>query len=311
MSTNLLPYEYDPEVKCPRFIQFLDEVFLGDKQVIEFLQEAIGYGFHKSIPMPGVFFLVGSGSNGKSVFINTITSLFGEHNTSNIALNVLSREFYILDLFDKMINVSTETPHKKHMNTDTVKAVVAGDWVTGRKPYGNPLKFKPFAKHFLAMNEFPMIEDTTHGMWRRIYIIKFPRTFTKEEMDVRLTETLLSELPGIFNWALDGYKRLREKEFKFEEISTMTKIKNEYRNNTNSVLSFSSEFLERTWPEDEVKFSEVYDEYLRYCSNEGYRNTLSRTEFEKELLKENLDIRKSTKHGNQLYMFGVKYPTYV
>ncbi len=126
-------------------------------------------------------------------------------------------------------------------------------------------------------------------------------------MDVRLTDKLLSELPGIFNWALDGYKRLREKDFKFEEISTMTKIKNEYRNNTNSVLSFASEYLERTRSEDEVKFSDVYSEYIRYCSNEGYRNTLSRTEFKKELLKENLDIRKSTKHGNQLYMFGVKF----
>ncbi len=126
-------------------------------------------------------------------------------------------------------------------------------------------------------------------------------------MNVRLTDKLLLELPGIFNWALDGYKLLRKKEFKFEEISTMTKIKNEYRNNTNSVLSFASEFLERTRPEDEVKFSEIYDEYIRYCSNEGYRNYIAKTEFKKELLKENYDIRKSTKHGNQLYMFGVKF----
>ena len=67
-----------------------------------------------------------------------------------------------------------------------IKAVVAGDWVTGRIPYRPPIKFKSFAKHYLAMNEVPSIDDSSYGMWRRVYVIEFPKTFSPEEMDVHL-----------------------------------------------------------------------------------------------------------------------------
>ena len=73
-TTNLLPYDYDPSATCPRFLQYLEEVFWGDEDKINAIQEMVGYAFHKSIPTPAVFFLVGGGSNGKSVFINTISN---------------------------------------------------------------------------------------------------------------------------------------------------------------------------------------------------------------------------------------------
>ena len=85
--------------------------------------------------------------------------------------------------------------------------------MTARKPYEGPTKFKPFAKHFLAMNEAPVIEDSSYGMWRRLYIINFPSRFSEHEMDVHLTEKLKTELSGIFNWALEGFKRLRDRDF--------------------------------------------------------------------------------------------------
>ena len=118
-------------------------------------QESIGYAFLKEIPKPAVFFLVGSGSNGKSVFVNTISNLFGQENVSTISLNQLTNEYYTLGLFGKMVNISSETPHKKQINTDMVKAAVAGDWISGRNPYKEPTKFKPYAKHFLSMNQIP------------------------------------------------------------------------------------------------------------------------------------------------------------
>ena len=102
-----------------------------------------------------MFFLIGSGSNGKSVFVNTISSLFGQENVSTISLNQLTNEYYTLGLFGKMVNISSETPHKKQINTDMVKAAVAGDWISGRNPYKEPTKFKPYAKHFLSMNQIP------------------------------------------------------------------------------------------------------------------------------------------------------------
>lgn len=305
-TTNLLPYEFDPDAQCPRFLKYLDEVFLSDSEKIKFIQEAIGYAFLKEIPKPAIFFMIGDGSNGKSVFIDTITSLFGEENVCSISLNALSNEYYILGLFGKMINISSETPHKKQTNTDMVKAVVAGDWVTGRVPYKQPTKFKPYAKHYLAMNKIPSIDDNSHGMWRRLYIIEFPKTFSEEEMDVHLTQKLRNELSGIFNWALEGYKRLRKRKFIFSEVLSMKTSKQNYKDQSNSVFSFASQHLKKAGLDDRVKFSRAYDLYKSFCEMEGYDSPHKKKDF-KEILKEaGFTIEKSSKDNNQVHIFGAR-----
>jgi putative DNA primase/helicase len=305
-TTNLLPYDYDPEAKCPRWLQYLDEVFLSNQDTIDFVQEAIGYAFHKAIPKPALFFLIGPGSNGKSVYIDTLTSLCGKDNVSNISLNLLSNEIYILDLFGKMINVSSETPNKKYINTDLIKAVVGGDWVTGRELYKRPSKFQPFAKHYLAMNQLPNIEDNTHGMWRRIHVIEFPHKFTEEKMDVELTAKLRTELSGIFNWALEGYKRLRMQKFIFSESQSMQTTKKNYKTQSNSVLDYISRHFVKADDEHSVALKDEHERYRGFCEDEGYKNPYTKKEFRTMLEQEGFRIENSSKHSNQVRIFGVK-----
>ena len=305
-TTNLLPYNFNPSAECPRFIQYLDEVFLSDQGKITFLQEAVGYAFHKSIPMPTLFFLIGEGSNGKSVFINTLVNLFGERNTCNISLTSLSNEYYILGLFGKMINISSETPNKNQINTNVIKAAVAGDWVTGREPYKPPTKFRPYAKHYLAMNEAPVIGDNSHGMWRRIYPLEFSRVFSKAEMDTDLPNKLLRELPGIFNWALEGYKRLRDKSFKFQDSDSMIKAKNKYRSKGDSVLSFIGDKITKGNETDKLKMKDVYEMYISYCKIEEFKKHEKKADFRKIIETQGYKISNSTKDKNQVFIFEAK-----
>jgi putative DNA primase/helicase len=306
-TTNLLPYNYDASAKCPRFHRYLDEVFLGDQETISFIQEAVGYAFHKSIPKPAIFFLIGSGSNGKSVFINTLTNLIGEENTCSISLNSLSNEYYLLNLFGKMINISSETPHNKAINTDMIKAVVAGDWVTGRSPYKQPMKFRPYAKHYLAMNETPAIKDNSHGMLRRIYIIEFPRTFPEKEMDLQLTEKLSRELSGIFNWAMEGYNRLRNNSFTFQEAGMMKTAKQKFKNETSSAFAFISASLTKVeTPDERLKLSQVYEIYRTFCATEGYPEPETKEGLKKLLKSSGFKVDRSSKDNNQVHVFGVR-----
>jgi putative DNA primase/helicase len=306
-TTNLLPYDYNPTVVCPRWLQYLDEVFISDAETIKFVQEAVGYAFHKSIPKAVLFFIIGDGGNGKSVFIDVISALCGKENVCNISLNKLNDEKYLPELFGKMINVSGETPNKKCMNTDLVKAVVAGDWVTGREVYKKPSKFKPYAKHYLGMNTLPDIEDNTHGMWRRIHVIEFPRKFAEHEMDVELTEKLMGELSGIFNWALEGYKRLGGQKFIFSESSAMCKSKKQYQQQSNSVLDFIDNCFKDANTEDSSPFKNLYDCYQGFCATEGNKRCFPKKEFRAILENEGFEVTNSSKHANQLRVFGVKY----
>jgi putative DNA primase/helicase len=306
-TTNLLPYDYAPMAKCDRFLRYLDEVFLEDQEKITFIQEAAGYCFHKSLPTPAVFFLVGGGSNGKSVFINTISNLVGKENTSNISFSSLSDEHYIVQLFQKMINVSGETPHSKQINTDTIKAVTSGDWVTGRDLYKHPMKFRPFAKHYLAMNKLPNVTDTSHGMWRRIWLIEFPRTFSEEEMDRDLESKLIGELSGIFNWALEGYRRLRERKFRLMESQSMKLVKQDYRREMDSVRAFANECLMKTKDSnDKVKFGTAYQVYIAFCKNDGKKEPEKKTDFKKVLKELGYKVDNSKVDGNQVYIFNAK-----
>lgn len=305
-TTNLLPYDYDPEAQCPRWLKYLDEVFMSDAATIKFVQEAVGYAFHKSIPKAAMFFLIGDGGNGKSVFIFIISGLCGKENISNISLNRLNDEKYLPELFGKMINVSGETPSKKCINTDLVKSVVAGDWVTGREVYKKPTKFKPYAKHYLGMNTLPDIEDNTDGMWRRIYVIPFPRKFSEAEMDVRLTERLMGELSGIFNWALEGHKRLKDRDFIFSSSSTMQRSKKQYKYQNNSALEFIATKIASVDPDHSMAFKDMYDLYAAFCTIEKHKNILSKRDFRKTLNDEGFIVENSSKHANQVRVFGAE-----
>ena len=305
-TTNLLPYDFAPEAECPLFKKFLGDIFESSREKIDFIQEAMGYCFHKAMPKPSIFFLIGPGSNGKSVFIDNLSNLVGEENACTISLSSFTRELYLSDLFGKMINISSETPRKRQIDSDVVKSVSGGDWVAGRKLYNEPVKFKPFAKHFLAMNEFPTIEDTSHGMWRRIYMIEFLRIFSEKEMDVHLTEKLKSELSGIFNFALEGYKRLRKNRFIFTKAKSMNDTKEKYKNQSSSVLSFINQFLAQGEPEEKVVFKGLYALYQRYCDDEGLKDINKKAAFKNQLTTAGFEISNSKKDANKLCVFGAK-----
>lgn len=306
-TTNLLPYNYDPAATCPRFIQFLQEIFENDQEKIDFIQEAVGYAFHKALPTPGIFFLVGSGSNGKSVFINTIANLVGKENTSNVSFNALSKEYYILELFQKMINISGETPHGKGIDTGMIKAATSGDLITGREVYKSPMKFRPYAKHFLAMNKPPVISDNSYGMWRRIWVLEFNRRFTEKDMDRQLEEKLATELSGIFNWALEGYKKLKEKKFALNESSSMKISKKEYQDDMDSVRSFIKDHFRKTGSADDaVIFKDTYDFYKSYCESEGKKDIQTKNDFKKTLLDMGFEMKSSSRHNNKVCIFNVK-----
>jgi putative DNA primase/helicase len=214
-----------------------------------------------------------------------------------------------MELFQKMINISAETPQGKCINTDAVKAATAGDWITGRDLYKAPMKFRPFAKHFLAMNKPPVIADQSHGMWRRIWVLEFNRRFTEADMDRQLEEKLAAELSGIFNWALEGYNKLKEKKFALSESASMKISKKEYRDELiiDSVGSFEKQCLQKSSnPKDVIIFSETYNGYVAFCKREEKPDIQAKNDFKKRLKDMGYVIGSSTRHNNNVCILNVK-----
>lgn len=113
-------------------------------------------------------------------------------------------------------------------------------------------------------------------------------------------------LTYIFNWALEGYKRLRDKDFKFEEVDSMKIAKQRYRAEADSVQAFIEEQLRTGKEEDKVKFGYVYEIYKDFCLKEGYKNLENKRSFQGSLVRSGYKVTNSTKDNNQVYIFGVK-----
>jgi putative DNA primase/helicase len=144
-------------------------------------------------------------------------------------------------------------------------------------------------------------------MLRRIYIIEFPRTFTEKEMDLELTEKLSRELSGIFNWAMEGYNRLRKNSFRFQEASLMKMAKQKFRNETSSAFAFINALLVRSENmEERLKLSQVYECYKAFCATEGYSEPETKEGFKKALKSSGFKVERSSKDSNQVHVFGVR-----
>ncbi len=304
-TTSRLPYEYDRRASCPRWERFLVEVSEADMTKISLMQEAVGYCFHRTEFMPAAiaFCLIGEGRNGKSVFLNVLQRLFGKENCCTVKLSDLSKEFNLNMLRGKIVNIVNETPERKLFDTDLFKAVTSGDMVSARKLYGDPSSFQPFAKHFFAMNRFPVIQDTTLAFWKRIKIIEFPHVFEGDAEDVHLTEKLITELPGIWNWAYEGYKRLRNNKFQFTDSRGLTEVKKRYREASDATLQFCKECLKKE-KGHEVVLKEAYERFRLYCQENGFRDIPTKPQFMKTLQGEKLVIRSSTRQQNKVTIRG-------
>jgi putative DNA primase/helicase len=199
---------YTRDATCPRWERFLDEVFAGDEELVDYIARAVGYSLTGQTTEQCVFLGHGSGANGKSVFLATLRALGGEYatNTPFSTFELKARASIPNDLAalaGRRLVTASETNEGARLNEGRLKALTGGDAVTARFLGREFFTFEPTAKFWLAVNHKPTVSDDSYGFWRRVRLIPFTRQFTLDA-DPMLSETLRRELPGILAWAVRG-----------------------------------------------------------------------------------------------------------
>lgn len=304
--TYVLPYDYDPTARCPRFEAYLDQVLIDpntdqtDHELVQLVIQYLGYSLTSDTRQHKMLWLSGMGANGKSVLIEVMKKLLGPMACS-VDFGVLGAQgnYDAADILGKRVIFSTEAAKGTRLNEDLIKKIVSGETIRSRPIYGKPIEFESTSKIIWAMNDRPIVTDTSNAVWRRMILVPFERTFSEDEQDKDLDSALEKELSGILNLALTGLGLLQKNGF--VESSAVAAAIAEYRHESNPVEQWLSECTE-TDTEPKTASNMAYLHYSAWAANNG-RKTVNSTNFGKELARLKAK-RKRTNKGN-FYFFSI------
>jgi len=292
----VLPYDFDPEAKCPLWLETLKDILpktAKDDRRRQVLQEFAGYLLLLDCRFEKMLLLCGLGGNGKSTVTETLQDMLGVQNYSKIALEVLGQQFHQWSLKGKLANFSGELSFLGKVNEGLLKPIISGEEIEADRKHKPVVKFRPMAKLICSTNELPQIQDSTDGMWDRLVAIPFEERIrgTKKEDKSRKAK-LKDELPGIFNWALAGLKRLLKQQG-FTKCAKCEAYLNQHRKDSDTVRLFVSECCEKE--ADWVMYSQPLYEFYRYYAMETGHKPVSDGHFGKRLKRLNWVKDRETK----------------
>lgn len=308
-----LDYDYDPDAKCPMWVQFIKDITGEDSLREDVLQTMCGYVLYPDCRFQKIFILVGGGSNGKSLFLEVISKLFGDNNVSVVMPSGLTQEFQRVRLKDSLVNIGKDV--KRDFSSGEIREwllnISDGTKIQACYKGQTHFDFSPRCKLIYSMNK-PPIASMIEGLERRFRFVRFPCSFVdfpdknnpyQKQKDVNLFEKLLGELPGIFNWTYEGYKILNAAGY-FTDTIEQSELTQQFIENSDPVSVFCNDY--DTSFHGTVERNEIYNWYKAWCEDTGHK-PLSREnfmpQFREQLKNRILEDKQLRKNGVRVRVF--------
>jgi len=284
-SETLLPYEFDPLAICPRWTNTLISNMGGDLERVSVLQEWAGYLLYPKLDRQRFLAIEGEGGNGKSVFLAGLTAMLGTQNVSNIPLESFSSRFALIGTLGKMANIASDCGELDKADEGKLKTFTTGERMDFDRKGLPSINTSPTAKLILAFNNRPRFSDRTGGLWRRMLLVPFDVVIKDDDkiwgLDDHMVWEASGECPGIFNWALEGLKRLLDQK-DFTKPAACESALEDYRTEVNPAKAFLKEKCSAGAEEDFVIVRDLYTAYKEWSADSGYRS-LGERQFGKEV----------------------------
>lgn len=263
----IIPWDYKPNAKLTTKIEkYFKTTFMGKQKYIDFTQELFGYCLYSKYNYHGLFYLYGTGGNGKTVWISLLESLLGKANVTNKSVNSLIRNrFTTSSLYGKLLNSCGELSGFVLQDTDMLKRLTAGDRIEAEFKNKDGFDFENVAKIITACNAIPASQDKTDGWCDRQFILPFLVKFRySKKQDADLKEKLITQqgMEGLLVWAIDGLQRLLD-----NKGFTYTKNREDtyYKYQKNVKYFVEKHYQSSTNIKDYIRMHEVQDEYETWC----------------------------------------------
>ncbi len=284
---------FDPTAECPRWLRFVDEIFV-DPDLVAYVQRLCGYMATGLTQEHIAVFASGAGRNGKSTFFNTITKALGDYSVSTQTDTFMQRQSGAMTndlarLNGARLVLANEGNRGQRLDTARMKGMTGDDPITARFLHQEFVTFSPTFTPVIISNHMPEIDANDPAIWERMVIIPFTRSFDKAERDMELPKKLEGELPGILRWIVEGAVQWHK--MGLMPPAAIASAVGAYRSDMDTIGAFLADNCILS-PTSECPATLLYQEFERYARDLGVRIP-KQMEFGIELGKRGIGTRKS------------------
>ena len=287
--TNKIDWDYNPNAYWEATDEVLNNVTCNDHEIRSLLEEMIGYCFFRRNELGKAFILTGSGSNGKSTFLNMLKTLLGKRNLSALDLKKLNDRFSTVMMFGKLANISDDISDEFIADSAEFKKIVTGETIDAEHKGQPKFDFDPYVKLISSANSVPRMgkgKDSS-AILRRLVIIPFNAKFDSSNPNFKpfIGDSLKGQesMEYLIQLGIQGLKRVLTNRA-FTSSKKVQEELDEYEETNNPILGFFKECENEDFEFENEPTNKVYKRYQEYCLS----NTLtqmSNGEFSKQVKK--------------------------
>lgn len=305
---------YNKNIDCSEWLNVLERITKGDKELQRTLQEIAGYTMSGFSALRLIFWLYGPAGTGKSTFAELLSTVLDSMAVTLDTKHLSSsgeRERLGAAIWGKRLVMCAEAGNAR-IDAELLKTLSGGDRITVRRLYTEAFTAKPRHTLMMVANDVPRVEAYDEALKTRVLAVPFDHRLdegTKLLQGKRLESERMnpdSELVrGFCVWAVEGMNRV----FETGDVYCASVCQQATEGFWRDVDQLTDFWLEQDTEElrQGVGVTEFRGRYETWCESNGTR-ALGRNKWNKACQSVGLDYCNAGKRKVWILQMPLKYP---